>query len=148
VKSVARTACLSGAALLVAFVAIAIPSGARAQESAKIEVLVASVATSGNQIDGPLRQMAADFKRNGLAFTSYRLVSRTSLALRPGASGAVPLPEGRAQITYVRRDPDGKLRVKVSAPGTSSELSMSPGGEAYIDAGSHGGGKLFLVVRR
>ena len=146
-RSVARIGGVLAAGLLTALFMVS-PSSARAQGAARFEVLVASVSTGGGQVDGALRQMAADFKRNGLAFTSYKLVNSTRLQLAPGQSGTVPLPGGKATLLFVARDPDGKHRVKVTSPGSSAELSMSDGGEAYVDAGSQGSSKIFIVVRR
>ncbi len=123
-------------------------STAWAQEGkAKLEVMVAKVSTSGASIDPALKAMAADFKRNGLAFTNYALASTTKVELTKGKASSVKLPKGNAELTLLSDD-KGKLRIKVSVPGSTSEISMTPGGEAYLEAGPQGDGKVFLVLRR
>ncbi|MBI5545098.1 MAG: hypothetical protein HY901_14500 [Deltaproteobacteria bacterium] len=133
-------------ALTLAF-GLCLPSLAMAQGKTTLQVLVASVSTNGKDVDGALKGMAQDFKRNGLAFSSFKLVRQESLSLAPGETGNVTLPNGTAKVTLLKIE-GSSARVKVASPGSTSELGMKAGSEAYIDAGAHGQGKVFLAVKR
>ena len=118
-----------------------------AEGKTSFQALVVAASTAGKEVDHALKGMESDFKRNGLAYTSFKLVGRESLSLSPGQSGSVRLPNGTAKVTLLRLE--GKsARVKVAAPSSTSEYSMAPGGEAYIDAGAQGASKLFLIIKR
>ena len=144
--TVMRTNTRSAALLLGLAAVLCVPAGAQAQSS-KLEVLVAAVSTSGAHVDPALSQLAQSFKRNGLAFTDYKLVHRSSLNLKQGETGSVPLTNGKASVTLVKREPDGKLRIRLNAPGSASEYEITPGGELSLQVGTVPGGKLFLVIR-
>jgi ABC-type phosphate transport system substrate-binding protein len=140
----ASIALLSCGALLASASASAAPQPAKA----RIEALVAAVSSAAGPVDPALQRMAKDFKRNGLAYKSFKLAQQASLDLAEGEMRSVGLPNGTAKVTLLKREADGKLRIKVIAPGSSSEYSMGPSGEVYIDAGAHAGGKVFLLLRR
>jgi hypothetical protein len=124
---------------------LSIPSLALAQQ-ASLKVQVAQVSNQGTQVDEPLKQLAADFKRNGLSFSSFKLVGSENLSLAPGQSGTIKLPNGQATVTFVRKEGDGKLTIKVAAPSVSTEVALDR--ELTLNVGEHGGGKLFLIVRK
>ncbi len=134
----------SPARFLALFFLLAAPSAALAQ-SVTLKVQVASVSSNGTEIDPALKQMAQDFKRNGLAFTNFKLVGSENLNLAPGQSGNVKLPNGNASVTYVRQA-GGKLTIKISAPAVTTEVDLDR--ELTLGVGEHGGGKLFLIVRK
>ena len=133
------------AGLAVALLGLSASAGAQPKTS--FQALVAQVSNTGNEVSPELKAMAQDFKRNGLAFTSFKLVSRASLSLGPGQTDSVKLPNGVAKISLVKVEGNA-IRLKVAAPFSTSEYSMTPGGELYIDAGAHGATKIFLAVKR
>ena len=135
--------------LLALAVVLAVPALAQAQDKDKtsIQVLVASVSTKGTDVAPELKAMAADFKRNGLAFTSYRLVSKASLALKLSETGQVTLPNGIARLTLKKLE-GAKATLKVESPGMKSDLTMTPGGEAYLGAGASGAEQIYLALKR
>ena len=126
-------------------VSLGLSASALAQQ-AKIKVLVAEVSNAGAAVDPQLQQMAQDFKRNGLSFTSFKLVDGAAWDLAPGQSGTIKLPTGTATVTVVKREADGKLHIKVVAPAVSTEVVLDR--ELTLNVGDHAGAKLFLVVRR
>lgn len=134
-------------ACLAALAAASHPSLAIAESKTSFQVLVASVSTRGKEVDPALKHMEQDFKRNGLSFTSFKLEGRASMTLAPGQSDSVRLPNGTAQVTVLRTE-GRAVRIKVAAPFSTSEYTMTPGGEVYIDAGARGAQKVFLAVKR
>jgi hypothetical protein len=132
---------------LVAAAFVSLPAAAGAQTE-KVEVLVASVSTSGTQVDAALNEMARDFKRNGFAFSNFKLVTRSSLSLIPGQTGSVSLGTGEAKVTLVKREPKGSIVVRLNAPNSSSEYSIAPRGQVTVNVGNTPNGKLFVVLRR
>lgn len=140
------------AALLALGVAGITPPAAHAADpKTSLELMVAEVSTEGNSIDPKLSKIAADFKRNGLAFTNYRLVKSGSLSLAEKETGTLQVPGlkgGKVDVTLLKREPDGKVSVRVATGASASQLSIPPKGEAYLDAGAAGSKKLFVVVKR
>jgi hypothetical protein len=127
--------------------ALATADAAAAEAKTPFQVLVASVSKSGSEVSPELARMSEDFKRNGLSFTSFKLVSKASLSLAPGQTDSVKLPNGAAKISLIKVEAS-TIRLKVAAPFSTSEYSMTPGGEIYIDTGAHGATKIFLAVKR
>ena len=145
-----RTALLTpqALALIAALSTIGPDAPALAQEpKTTFHVLVAEVSRKGKDVDPALQAMAADFKKTGLPYTSFKLVKSASVSLAPGGTEAVKLPNGNAQLTFVKVEGDA-ARVKVAAPFSTSEYSITAGGEVYIDAGAKGSTKVFLAVKR
>jgi hypothetical protein len=132
--------------LLAVATVLALPVLAQAQDNkVDVQVLVAQVSTKGTEVAPELKAMAADFKRNGLAFTSFKLVSKEALKLKLNETGTVKLPKGLAKVT-LQKLAGAKASVKVEPPGIV--LEMTPGGEAYIGAGANGPDQLYLAVKR
>lgn len=142
-RPITRRTLLAAGILLAA----AIPAGAIAQGKTTFTVLVASVSNEGAAVDAPLQGMAQDFKRSGLSFTSFKLVGQSPLALALNETQSVTLPNGVAKVTLLKVA-GPQATVKVASPGITLELVVSAGGEAYIDAGKHGKGKVYLAVKR
>jgi len=135
--------------VLSCLAALLLLPGSASAQATKLDALVAEVSTNGTAIDPALSAMAKSFKRNGLAFTNYNLVSRSSLSLTAGQEGSVGLGgTGQASVTLVKVEPDGKALVRLNTPGTSGEYSISPGGELSMQVGTVENGKIFLILRR
>jgi hypothetical protein len=134
-------------ALVAALAMTGLGAPALAQPKTTFQVLVAQVSSKGSDVDPALKSMADDFKKTGLPYTSFKLVNRASVSLAPGGTEAVKLPNGVAQLTFVKVEGNA-VRLKVAAPFSTSEYSITAGGEVYIDAGAHGATKLFLAVKR
>ena len=134
-------------AALAMLAALGLPATSAAQNKTSIDVLVASVSTGGKDVASELAGMAKDFKRERLPFTSFKLISRTSLSLGPNQSENVRLPNGNAQFTLVKLEGNA-ARLKIATPFMTSTYTMKPGGEMYIDGGAHGSSKVYLAVKR
>jgi len=135
--------------VLVLAAALAVPCLAQAQDKDKtdFQILVASVSTKGTEVAPELKGMAADFKRNGLAFTNYKLVNKAALKLKLNESGQVKLPNGVAKLTLQKLE-GVKATVFVESPAMKNTQTMTPGGETYLDAGKDGDAKIWLAVKR
>ncbi len=130
----------------------AFPAHAQAADKIDVQVLVAQVSTKGTDVAPELKGMAADLKRSGFAFTSFKLLDKKPLALKLKAAGTVKLPNGLARLTLVKLE-GAKATVEFETPGTAarplkSTQTMTPGGETYVGAGDHADGKIFLAVKR
>ena len=134
-------------ALVTASAVLALGAPALAQPKTTFRVLVASISSKGSDVDPALKSMAEDFKKTGLPYTSFKLVRSVSVGLAPGETEAVKLPSGTAHFTFVKVEGNA-VRLKVAAPFSTSEYSITTGGEIYIDAGAHGATKVFLAVKR
>ncbi len=122
------------------------PGRAMGDSSVRIDVWVALVSTKGTEVHDDLRGMQKDFQRSGLRYSSFKLWQKSNLSLIPGQTENMALPKGQAIITLIKKE-EKSVRIKVKAPGSSSEYTMATGGEVYIDAGNQGEDKIFLVVR-
>jgi hypothetical protein len=122
------------------------PERAMGDSSVRIDMWVALVSTRGKEVHADLRGMQKDFQRSGLRYSSFKLLQKANLSLVPGQTENMTLPKGEAIITLIKKE-EKSVRIKVKAPGSSSEYTMATGGEVYIDAGNQGEDKIFLVVR-
>jgi len=122
---------------------------ALAQAKTNLQVLVASVSTDGDRVDPALKQLADDFKRSKLPWTSFKVVASSPLSLTQGTAQTVATPSGPLSITYLG-EADGKQRFKFDFPGKTpdSVLEMSPGAQLMQEIGTQGTGKTFVVVKR
>lgn len=134
-------------AALLGLIALLLPAASFA-EPVRLEVVVAAVSNNGNQVDPALASLAQSFKRNGLAYTSYKLQHSANLSLTPGKSASIPLGKGEAKVTLVKAGEGGTVTLKLDAPNNAPTFDMTPGGEFIQQVGMIPDGKLFLIIRR
>lgn len=134
-------------AAVLGLVALLLPAATLAQPT-RLEVVVAAVSNDGTQVDAALASLAQSFKRNGLAYTSYKLKHSANLSLSPGKSASIPLGKGEAKVTLVKAGEGGTVTLKLDAPNNAPTFDMTPGGEFIQQVGTIPDGKLFLIIRR
>ncbi len=134
------------AALAVVLAALLAPAAARAGGSVTVRVTVIHASKKGHKVDARLRSLKRQL--SSFAFTSYQLVGQHSVSVGFGQTGKVTLPGGRAlQVVPQRRDPDGKLRVRLVIKGlVDTTYAIAQGGTLIIGGPPYQGGVLILAV--
>jgi hypothetical protein len=109
-------------------------------------VKVAEASTSGTQVAPELAHMSRDFKRKGLAFTSYKLLAQQSLTIERNAATPIPVP-GAPTITLTwTGESAGKLEFRVDVPGQPElNLRVHGGGSSFVEAGKGPDGSVILM---
>ncbi|MFN7131127.1 MAG: hypothetical protein ACK4N5_03540 [Myxococcales bacterium] len=113
----------------------------------KVGVLVARVSTKGTEVDPQLKQFADEFK-TAMVASSFKVVEAKTFTLDEGGTGTISLPGGKkVDVKLVSRKPDGSITVKVDVPPLTLTPELKPNAYIPLDAGTHGDGKLFVLVR-
>lgn len=111
----------------------------------KVDVQVVHASNAAPHVDAGLEKMKEAFEKSGLRFTSYRRLSRETVALTVGRPSKVALPGKTATLSLMPGEHPSP-EVAVSVPPLNTTVSLGAEASAFLQAGPHEGGQLVLVL--
>lgn len=128
-------------------------------DTVKVEVLVLHASNQGKGVDPAIGKLPELGEPPFSSYDTYKLLSRTQLALKKDVAGASKLPnKSELEVTYkgpappVDKTPRYALKASIKKPGGDSALRLlevnAPAGKYFFVAGQpHEGGILVIGMK-
>lgn len=134
--------------LVVSVLGLGVMSSAAAEEP-KVDVVaeVVHASDTGSTVDPPtLEPMRDAFNKSGIHYKSFRRLSREKLTLRKGQSAELHLPNNVTASLTLKSVEHDAAKVQVAVPPVDTTYTLGREGSVFIQAGTHNGGMLILVL--